>query len=218
MKFIRIYFNYALFVLGIQDVLSRDIINKVIPIENHESLVTLSGDTIFTNEEVRVRASVAEKLNAVAKNLRTSGYGLFVYDGYRSNARQREQWGNAVEKMKRGNPVMSDDQIEMIVQKQIARPDRVGGGHQTGGAVDLTLSSLEGEPFDMGTEYVEFNELTKTNAHTMDQEVYERRKILLSAMRKAGFINYPNEWWHYSYGDRMWAAYSKKKVCPYDVL
>lgn len=218
MSSIRIYLNYTLFILGIRDVLSRDIINKVIPIENHEPPVILSGDTIFTNKEVRVRASVAEKLNAVAKNLQLSGYGLFVYEGYRSNETQRVQWSNAVEKMKRGNPVMSDNQIEMIVQKQIARPDGVGGGHQTGGAVDLTLSSLECEPLDMGTEYVEFNEFTKTNAHIVSQEVHDRRKVLLSAMRKAGFVNYPNEWWHYSYGDRMWAAYLKKKVCPYDVL
>lgn len=218
MSFIRIYLNYTLFILGIRDVLSRDIINKVIPIESHEPLVILSEDTIFTNEEVRVRASVAEKLNAVAKNLQLSGYGLFIHEGYRSNEKQRVQWSNAVEKTRRDSPAMSDDQIEMIVQKQVARPDGIGGGHQTGGAVDAALCSLESELLDMGTEYIEFSEFTKTNAHIIDQEVRERRKVLLSAMRKAGFVNYPNEWWHYSYGDRMWAAYLKKKVCPYDVL
>jgi D-alanyl-D-alanine dipeptidase len=24
-------------------------------------------------------------------------------------------------------------------------------------------------------------------------------------MTGAGFVNYPYEWWHYSYGDRYWA-------------
>ena len=31
------------------------------------------------------------------------------------------------------------------------------------------------------------------------------RDILASAMDAAGFINYPAEWWHWSYGDRYWA-------------
>lgn len=217
-QFVRIYFNYILFILGIREVLPRELVNKVIPVENHEPLVALSGDSIFADGEVRVRASVAKKLKAVAESLRASGYGLFVYEGYRSNEKQRAQWNNVVEKIKRGSPTMSDSQIEMIAQKQVARPDGIGGGHQTGGAVDLTLCSLEGALLDMGTKYTEFNELTKTNAHATDQEVRERRKVLLSTMRKFGFVNYPNEWWHYSYGDRMWAAYSLRNACLYDVL
>ena len=40
-------------------------------------------------------------------------------------------------------------------------------------------------------------------------------KVLYDAMTKAGFANYPLEWWHYSYGDRMWAAYSGKEECFY---
>ncbi len=28
-------------------------------------------------------------------------------------------------------------------------------------------------------------------------------------MKKQGFVNYPAEWWHWSYGDKMWAAYGK---------
>ena len=28
-------------------------------------------------------------------------------------------------------------------------------------------------------------------------------------MEKAGFINYPAEWWHWSYGDCYWAYFNK---------
>jgi D-alanyl-D-alanine dipeptidase len=31
-------------------------------------------------------------------------------------------------------------------------------------------------------------------------------------------VNYPAEWWHYSYGDRMWAAYSNRRTAIYGVL
>lgn len=37
-------------------------------------------------------------------------------------------------------------------------------------------------------------------------------------MKKNGFVNYPNEWWHFCYGDRMWAAYSGKKTCFYGLV
>jgi D-alanyl-D-alanine dipeptidase len=31
------------------------------------------------------------------------------------------------------------------------------------------------------------------------------RRILINALTTAGLINYPTEWWHWSYGDRYWA-------------
>lgn len=220
MKLFRIYFNYILVTFGIREVLPRDVINEVFSIECNEPLVILSGENIFTEGEVLVRASVSSMLNAVAENprLKILGYGLFVYDGYRSNEKQREQFNRAVKNLKEDNPNLNDSEIKNLAQKQVARPDGIGGGHQTGGAVDLTLCSLDGTPLPMGTGYIEFNEFTKTSAHIKDKEIRERRKILLYVMREAGFVNYPNEWWHYSFGDRMWAAYLGKKECPYDIL
>lgn len=34
-------------------------------------------------------------------------------------------------------------------------------------------------------------------------------------MKKEGFVNYPGEWWHFSYGDQLWAAYKNKKYAIY---
>ncbi|MCC6520971.1 hypothetical protein IT403_03270 [Candidatus Nomurabacteria bacterium] len=34
-------------------------------------------------------------------------------------------------------------------------------------------------------------------------------------MTSVGFVYYPGEWWHYCYGDRMWAVYSRRKECVY---
>ena len=28
---------------------------------------------------------------------------------------------------------------------------------------------------------------------------------LVRALRHAGLVNYPTEWWHWSYGERYWA-------------
>jgi zinc D-Ala-D-Ala dipeptidase len=32
----------------------------------------------------------------------------------------------------------------------------------------------------------------------------DARAALGEAMRQAGFVNHPTEWWHWSYGDRYW--------------
>ena len=32
------------------------------------------------------------------------------------------------------------------------------------------------------------------------------RRLLGDALRGAGLVNYPTEWWHWSFGDRYWAA------------
>ncbi|WP_392960148.1 M15 family metallopeptidase [Streptomyces sp. LN245] len=41
------------------------------------------------------------------------------------------------------------------------------------------------------------------------------RDILARAMDGAGFVNYPTEWWHWSYGDRYWALISKADRAVY---
>jgi D-alanyl-D-alanine dipeptidase len=44
-----------------------------------------------------------------------------------------------------------------------------------------------------------------TLAAGLPTEAAELRRALLEAMTGAGFVNYPYEWWHYSFGDRYWA-------------
>ena len=70
----------------------------------------------------------------------------------------------------------------------------------------------------MGTEYSQHNNKTKTKSKLLTKEEKENREYLLKSLEKLGFINYPNEWWHYCYGDKMWAAYKFKKQCFYGYI
>ena len=36
-------------------------------------------------------------------------------------------------------------------------------------------------------------------------EALLRGRALAAALEGAGLVNYPTEWWHWSYGDRYWA-------------
>ena len=120
--------------------------------------------------------------------------------------------------MKSLHPHATQEQIEQGTRKFVAQPSKEGGGHQTGGAIDLTLCDDDGGQYFLGTRVQEFNEKTSTRARGLDRPVREYRKILLDAMTGAGFVNYPGEWWHFSYGDRLWAAYAGKPHAIYGPL
>lgn len=90
-----------------------------------------------------------------------------------------------------------------------------GSSHQYGGATDVTIINPQGERLDMGTTLTDFGVKVHTENNLITDEQRKNRKVLYDAMTKAGFVNYPLEWWHYSYGDRMWAAYSRRSVCFY---
>ncbi len=78
--------------------------------------------------------------------------------------------------------------------------------HVTGGAVDLTLSHL-GVPLALGTQFDSFTKLANLHFFEVEDGLIRRlRRSLAAAMSNAGFVPYPPEWWHWSYGDDVWAA------------
>ena len=83
--------------------------------------------------------------------------------------------------------------------------------HTTGGAVDLTIVDDKGNELDMGGGFDELSDRSKTSYYegSEETEIINNRRLLYNAMTSAGFTNLPSEWWHYDYGDRFWAYYTK---------
>jgi D-alanyl-D-alanine dipeptidase len=94
--------------------------------------------------------------------------------------------------------------------------------HSTGAAVDLTLAgqsaqgSLDllamGSPIDAIGAESEPDHFGALAEQTPDPDLRDtyllwhgRRQALRRAMELAGFIQHPNEWWHFSWGDQLWA-------------
>jgi D-alanyl-D-alanine dipeptidase len=68
----------------------------------------------------------------------------------------------------------------------------------------------------MGSRWADFESpFMSTNAVGLTSEQRGNRETLVTLMGKAGFMSYPGEWWHYSYGDREWAAYQGLKEAFY---
>jgi D-alanyl-D-alanine dipeptidase len=81
--------------------------------------------------------------------------------------------------------------------------------HSAGAAVDLTLADEDGRELDLGTPVNATPEESAgaccTRAVNISEEARSHRDILGAALTAAGLVNYPTEWWHWSYGDRYWA-------------
>ena len=83
--------------------------------------------------------------------------------------------------------------------------------HSTGAAVDLTLASLDGDrPLDMGGAIDAIGAISEpdyyASASTASERLFhQRRLLLLTVMESVGFQQHPNEWWHFSHGDQLWA-------------
>ncbi len=91
--------------------------------------------------------------------------------------------------------------------------------HSTGAAIDLTLADMNGNPLDLGCE-IDFigaessPDFYKKNNLGMPCSKYQvfhnRRSLLFLVMEQAGFVQHPNEWWHFSYGDQLWSWVSNQ--------
>ena len=58
--------------------------------------------------------------------------------------------------------------------------------------------------------------LSQTNSTKISKDAQKYRLIMNRALQEVGFINYPTEYWHWSYGDRYWAYHAGNKFALYD--
>ena len=82
--------------------------------------------------------------------------------------------------------------------------------HSTGGAVDVTLVDDTGQIVNMGSPIDEMSERSHPDYYANSdrpeaQKYHAHRQLLQDVMLKVGFQRNPREWWHFSFGDQMWA-------------
>jgi D-alanyl-D-alanine dipeptidase len=131
-----------------------------------------------------LRREAAAALARVQRGLRPQGLGIKIFDAYR--------------------PVRAT--LAMVDwTERVNRPDLLKDGyiasrsrHNLGLAIDLTLIELATRrELEMGTPFDTFS----AAAHTANAsgEAAANRQILKDAMEREGFLNYDQEWWHFSF-------------------
>jgi D-alanyl-D-alanine dipeptidase len=163
----------------------------------------------------RTRAGVLERLRAASETL-PAGVRFLVIEGHRSSAEQARRFALHQDRLRRSgitDPAELRHRVSAFVSPVEVAP------HCAGAALDLTLLDADGVELDMGTA---------VNGHRTGDEARcpldapglpararRNRDLLAQAMGSAGFINYPTEWWHWSYGDCYWALITKADAAIY---
>lgn len=177
--------------------------------------------------ELYLRKTVAAKLMDVNARLAPLGMELFLFDAWRPQAVQRyfhDVWFPAWLQARR--PDLEGQALVEEVEHYWAAPSAGAGSpspHSTGGAVDLTLIFTETrQPLFMGGMFDDVTEDAWTDAFERkpivsmsDAEARANRRLLYWTMSDAGFANNPTEWWHYSYGDQLWARLGGHSAAHY---
>ena len=143
---------------------------------------------------------------------------LSIFDAWRPIAVQAFMVDHSIAELcrERGVEVRSGqafDQVVSDVGRFWAAPSRdpaTPPPHSTGAAVDLTLSSSDGTPLAMGGEIDAIGAVSEPQHYagredSDAQRWHQRRQLLADVMEASGFAQHPNEWWHYSFGDQLWA-------------
>jgi D-alanyl-D-alanine dipeptidase len=163
-----------------------------------------------------VRAGVLDRLLMAADAL-PPGVGLLVIEGYRPPALQREYFDDYLSSLRPAYPESDDGRLRMLASRYVSPPEIAP--HSAGAAVDLTLCAGDGRELDLGTRVnaspEESGGACYTGHPSVAGDARRHRAVLAAALGAAGFVNYPTEWWHWSYGDRYWAMVTGAPAAVY---
>lgn len=172
-------------------------------------------------DQMMVRETVAKKLAAANKKLQENNpnFSLKVIYGYRPFDIQKHYFEEVSRNLKLSSRNYKDEDAFLEeAHAYIAVP--AVAGHPAGGAVDVMIFDRQAqENLDMGSKTDDFRD-TKISwlANGLSKVQISNRRLLFSVMTWSGFAPFWGEWWHYSYGDREWAAYYGKSKAIYDCI
>lgn len=200
--------------------------------ENDEKLVSLNQfapDIVcqyqkmdmldYVGEQIFLRETVASILAKVSKKLKEKNpnYSLKVVYAYRHPKIQQDYFDKRKKEIKLQEPDLSEEDLVARTHLFVAAPDVAG--HTVGGAVDITIVGPDGD-LDMGTAIADFSDENKiqTFYNNLSDQQKNNRLLLHNLMVDCGFAPFYGEWWHFSYGDKEWAAFYGHKKTLYSQI
>lgn len=176
--------------------------------------INLEASRLKKEKGLYLRLSVANMLLKAQKML-PSGLTFCVNDAYRPLAVQQQYYKSYYNKFARIYPGYSKSKLHEITSKYVIDPnDPRRAGHLTGAAIDLVLSR-NGRNLPMKNLSLNLENQFTTKTDQKNNYINNNRQLLYKVMTEVGFVNYKNEFWHYSYGDYMWAEATKNTIAFY---
>lgn len=170
----------------------------------------------YVGDRMLLREDVVRRLKLAAANLQKKlpGAQLHMVYGYRHPEVQRAYFEKSKKIILERDSSIREPELTFKTHLLSASPDVAG--HPTGGAFDITIQRDKTE-LDMGSDIADFSSpLIETFAAGLTPEQISNRALIREVLMKENFAPFDGEWWHFSYGDREWAAYYKKSFAIYD--
>lgn len=205
--------------------------------ENHEPMVDLVTQNEIAygpppllpdnTDYTKVRKTIYDKL-IEAQAMLPDGLKLCLCEGHRSLELQEQIFQERYHKLQKEYPDITHEEIFIESTRFVSPVINLDGSknippHATGAAIDVYLIDAAGKVLDMGIHLDDtYNELKgifcKTDSQVISEQAKTYRKIMGSVLQAVGFVNYPTEYWHWSYGDRYWAYQKRQPFAIYDIV
>jgi zinc D-Ala-D-Ala dipeptidase len=167
---------------------------------------------------VYLRSAVLERLQDAASKL-PNGIKLVVRAGHRPVEVQKRLLQYVVDNYIKQNPGVNPDWALEHARTFVSDPEVKLPPHCCAAAVDVELfDTKKGKLLDFGSPLNMDNEISTLHSSGITLAQKENRMLLLRIMLEAGFASYYPEWWHFSYGDEVWAWFYEKENCLYGLI
>ena len=141
---------------------------------------TSIGEPFYHRNLCLLQYDLLPMMRAAAERFRQDGYTIIIYDAYRPTSVQ-QRWFDVIR-----------------VHKWVADPSiGMGGIHDRGTAVDISLIDANGHLLEMPTPMHTFTEASDRRSTTMTATARANMDYMLGVMLECGFTYIQSEWWHF---------------------
>ncbi|MBB5867457.1 D-alanyl-D-alanine dipeptidase [Allocatelliglobosispora scoriae] len=167
-------------------------------------------------EYAHLRAGVVDRL-VTAQTMLPIGIRLLIVEGYRPLEVQADSYTLRLDNLTRAHPHRNAAWLRQETSRFVAPPEV--SGHVAGAAVDLTLCDADGAELWLGSQLNDIaSEACYTDCADLPPQARRHRNELARALQAVGLVNYPTQWWHWSYGDRYWAFHTGAQAARYATI
>jgi len=211
-----------------KDRLQKQLIPTIPVKESNSPLISLkeSGFNLIFEPCIKkdykylVRAEIVEKVGRISKLLDKEDKVLIIRSAWRSFEHQQLLWEYYFEMIRKEQPDKPIREIREIVSGFIAAKTK--SMHATGGAVDALIYDLKNDCImDFGTNdgyKIEHNKECYPFHPGITPRAKENRKLLIDLFVNEDFVCDLKEYWHFDYGNVIWAIEKGEQYSIYGVV
>jgi D-alanyl-D-alanine dipeptidase len=210
------------------DRFQKQLISTIIINDDNSPLISLKESgfnlmfepSVYKGYRYMVREAIFEKIGRISKILDKQDKLLIIRSVWRGFAHQKLLLDRRVKIIEKEYPNKSLNEINRIVSYFIAPEEE--SMHSTGGAVDALIYDLKKDcVMDFGNNdglKLELNKTCYPFHPDITEQVRKNRELLISLFDKEGFVVDPKEYWHFDYGNVIWAIEKGEKYAKYGII